>query len=414
MAVQSPVPGQLSPAVAAGTWCTSSAESTATDRVNLSAGLPSLFDGVDFKKLSTAAAGDLAIRVLQASGPLPAAVAAHNGGATIRRWVTDTFPPGTDTAYSFLSALTTAYHETLHGVQGAASCLPTGALTGLSSAGMHDLGPLQSETHTDVVARVNLLVGSTSSCARWAPSVAGTYLTGSMGDQRLWSQMVEINAYVTELELSMAWDSAFRSRLGSMWVSNTSTALVKMHQVARYLELARATPGTWDQFRAKGTDSFLRWTYNLLAATARPVGNGMQTDFRDCWTLAFGTDAQSIKDFVSTAGTLDDPAVKTADATTRPTSGGTTVTTTLPPSSPQPVATVRVRRGTSLSKNRLASILGVAPSAVRVIARDGRDRARCTASASRVRTVRRGTCRIVVTVSSGATFTKRRITATVT
>ena len=399
---------------AAGTWCSSTAASSATDRVNPSAGLPSLFDGVDFKKLSTTAAGDLAIRVLQASGPLPAAVAAFNNGANVRRWVTDTFPPGTDTAYSFLSSLTTAYHETLHEAQGATSCLPTGALTGLSSAGMHDLGSLQSETHTDVVARVNLLVGSTSSCARWAPSVAGTYLTGSMGNQRLISQMMEINAYVTELELSMAWDTAFRSRLGSMWVSNTSTALVKMHQVARYLELARVTPGTWDQFRAKGTDSFLRWTYNLLASTARPVGNGMWTDFRDCWTLAFGTDSTSIRDFVATAGTLDDPAVKTADALTRPASGGTTVTTTLPPTSPQPAATVRVRRGTSLSRSRLASILGVAPSAVRVIARDGRDRARCTASASRVRTVRRGTCRIVVTVSSGATFTRRRVTATVT
>ena len=392
------------PAAATGSWCTSSAESSKTDRVALSPTIPSLLTGADFATMTDAAAGDLALRILRASGPLPTAVAEFGSGADIKRWMADLFDNKDNTAFLYMNELETAYHETLHSIQVAASCFPTGTNTGLATGDLITLGPAQSTTRKDVVDRAASQVGTTSRCASTVPALADTYLTGKSGDLGIWSQIAEVNAYVIGYELSVEWDTAMRGLFGTMRLPNTMTATLKMHQLARYLESTRTVAESWNRLRSRGVDASMRWHYNLLADIAVPVGNGTVNDFRDCWTLAFGQDATAIGDFVAPVGSLSPPRVAIASATS-------TATGTTTPSVGSTM--LQLRRGAALSKASIAALVGTKTSAVRSISVDRRDRSRCSATSTRVKGLKRGTCRLVVSVQSGKSRTTKRLTLTV-
>jgi len=354
--------------------------------------------------MTDAAAGDLALRILRASGPLPTAVAEFGSGADIKRWMADLFDNKDNTAFLYMNELETAYHETLHSIQVAASCFPTGTNTGLATGDLITLGPAQSTTRKDVVDRAASQVGTTSRCASTVPALADTYLTGKSGDLGIWSQIAEVNAYVIGYELSVEWDTAMRGLFGTMRLPNTMTATLKMHQLARYLESTRTVAESWNRLRSRGVDASMRWHYNLLADIAVPVGNGTVNDFRDCWTLAFGQDATAIGDFVAPVGSLSPPrvaipsATSTATGTTTPSVGSTML---------------QLRRGAALSKASIAALVGTKTSAVRSISVDRRDRSRCSATSTRVRGLKKGTCRLVVSVQSGKSRTTKRLTLTV-
>lgn len=374
--------------------------------MTLSPTIASLLTGVTFATMTDEAAGTLAIRILQASGPLPSAVASFNSGADVKQWMTRLFDSADTTAFLYMNELETAYHETLHSIQVSSGCFPTGTATGFSAGDLITLGPAQSASRADVIARAASAVGTTSKCAGTVTALADTYLTGGSGDLGMWSQLAEINAYVVGYELSVEWDTAMRSLFGTMRLPNTMTATLKVHQLARYLETARGTAGAWDQFRARSVDSSTRWHYNLLADIATPVGNGTVSDFRDCWTLAFGPDSATIAEFVAPSGTLSAPRVAIASAVSTPAQVGATT----PPSGS---TNVTLKQGASLSKAAIAALVGAKATAVRSITVDRRDRTRCSASTTKARGLKKGTCRLVVSVTSGKTRTTKKLTLTV-
>ena len=408
-------------------WCTLPLESsTDTERVSLSPSISGLIKGVDFTKLNDLETGDLALKILKASGPLTTSIATEME-ASIRYHTVEDFALGKKTLWGFVTSILHGYHMSIQEKQGLdTGCLPTGQRAGFRMSSVDNpvptegfirsLGPKRSLTYDDVVARGRAIVGSTSECALTVQSAADRFLLGgadsgegyvpNLGDGRLWSQLSKINATVLQYELALSWETALGPSYEGQYYSNTSWTLVEMHQLARYLFLTKEIPGAWATYRGLGVDRFVLWIYNLLASVARPIGNLRSGDFRDCWTLAFGEDSETIREFVSNVGTLDDPKIAIADALG---SWHADSTSSKSPGS----KSLRLKRGTSLSKTRIAAHIGISPSRIRTMTVDRRDKSRCSATSNRVKGLKMGTCRLVVSIQSGKSRTTNKLTLSV-
>lgn len=203
----------------------------------------------------------------------------------------------------FWNALGFGYHETMHAIQNG-----DGAMTGSGQGyGTPRLGPPQSDTNADVRSRsMAIIPDSNNFCRQTALSVADTYLTGSIATQGIESQLWEINAYVLDMEFESPLLASTGTDVWGNDLMNTYTQSPKLHQLARYLQLAKATPGLWDQMRAAGIDRTVADHWNLAGSTWRPLTNGLSQ--QGCWDLAFGPDASVISEFTGgLAGTIAPP-----------------------------------------------------------------------------------------------------------
>ncbi len=265
-----------------------------TERVSVDPRVEELLAGVNWSTVDALTVRRLAATVMAYSGPLPAAVGKT---AAFDDWVQQFLPtPGTPyTGLDFWNAVAGfGYHETVHAFQ-AGVCAVTGASRGYSTP---RLGPAQSDTYADVRARVTAIIpDADDACRRSALRQADNYLTGPIAEQALESQLWEINAYVLDMEYERALLAVTGTALWGADPMNIYVESAKLHQLARYLELTRATPGLWAQMRAQGVDDTVADHWNLAVSTWRPLDNGLSQ--RGCWDLAFGPDAAVIGEFTS-------------------------------------------------------------------------------------------------------------------
>ncbi len=242
-------------------------------------------------------------QVFELMGPLGAAI-----GDPAEKWARSiaTKPfPGIDplTPGGFVTTLLVVFHESVHMLQGS-RCLLTGATSGFQiGSTWWGIGPPQSAIDTDVRTRLAALVPtSDSSCRAAAYDVADLYLSpaqATMSAQGFRSQLWEINAYALDGEMANALIAA-----GIRVPRNTAVRSAKLHQLARYLQAMKTTPGLWDTLRTVGADDIVAAHWNLAVATWRPDG---QRGPRDCWTIAFGPDSAVIAEFTGGAAGLTAP-----------------------------------------------------------------------------------------------------------
>jgi len=273
-------------------------------RLTAGTGVASLINGFAWSGATVEGVVALGRQVFTTLGPL--AAAASDAAATwVRLLATDRVQGGQPlTKAAFIDSLTTAYHEAIHELQGF-DCLPTGSASGfVIGAGWWAIGPPQSTVHADVRARVAVLVPNTASfCRSAAFGTADVYLSPSdpqMSGQGLNSQLWEINAYALEAELENVLNGS-----GVAVYRNTAVQSAKLHQLARYVNAMRATPGLWDTLRSVGVDDIIAAHWNFAVANWTAVGT---PGARDCWTIAFGPDAAAIAEFTGgAAGTTAPP-----------------------------------------------------------------------------------------------------------
>lgn len=288
----------------AGPPCTLPGSFAGTARVSANPALAAMVNGFAWSSATVDGVVALGRQVFAALGPL-AAEAVEPAAGWIRQLANERVQSGLPLNQdAFIDSLTTAYHESVHELQGF-TCLPTGSASGfVIGSSWWGSGPAQSTVYDDVRARVTALVPNPSSfCRSAALSTADVYLSPSdpgMSSQGLRSQLWEINAYVLEAELENVLNAS-----GVVTYRNTAVQSAKLHELARYVNAMRSVPGLWDTLRAAGADDIIAAHWNFAVSNWRSTGT---PGARDCWTIAFGPDASAIADFTAgAAGTTAPP-----------------------------------------------------------------------------------------------------------
>jgi hypothetical protein len=104
--------------------------------------------------------------------------------------------------------------------------------------------------------------------------------------------------------------SGLEDRLKDLLRGRTTSGHVEAGTFLVYLSSAleslRSIPGAWDVLRAEGTDHGMLWLMNVVAGSWRHRGPTDSGDY-PCGRVIFGSALDTAREFVSTAGTPNEP-----------------------------------------------------------------------------------------------------------